>query len=197
MLHIDILVGLYYKAIAGVFLYCCTMRVKLYGTPLEENTGVCEMFITEPQFNLSYITLQVQISNLKPACNSIPTTDTPNDVLNFCTFSKFATEQKVCQTQHGHYNTGKTALEFCLKWTVPWRIQGRNSKGIADQCARKTILSSTLSCSLLASLFLLLLGLKLVTIKRTFRYLPKSSYSQKSHRGSTGNSHGRASIPCL
>lgn len=155
------------------------------------------MFITEPQFNLSYITLQVQISNLKPACNSIPTTDTPDDVLNFCTFSKFTTEQKVCQTQHGHYNTGETALEFCLKWSAPWRIQGRNRKGIADQCACKTILSSTLSCSLLASLFLLLLGLKLVTIKRTFRYLPKSSYSQKSHRGSTGNSHGRASIPCL
>lgn len=93
--------------------------------------------------------------------------------------SKSAPKHKVSQAHQGHdYSRTKPALEPFLKLTVPWRSQGKHSKGSADQCSGKITLGSFSESSLLASFvsLLLLLDLKLLitVIKRA--QISKSNY---------------------
>lgn len=188
MLHTDILVCVCCKSIAGILLYhiieLCMQNCTCKSLHLQQKT-LCFVKCLELSSTLIW---PVQCCRLRSpiwaalwaVLNSCPTVNAPDAALewtDFQMFSKSATEHKACQVHHSHYySRGKTALALCLKLTVPWRIQGRNGKGIADRCGSKTPSGSLPRCSLLASQVLLLLDPKLITIKRRFRYLSKCSY---------------------
>lgn len=146
------------------------------------------MFATKPEFDLTCAIFQAQISDLtnvmdRDLAPSLPLTHLVmhSSELISRLASKSTPKHKVSQVHQGHdYSRTKPALEPFLKLTVPWRSQGKHSKGSADQCSGKITLGSFSESSLLASFvsLLLLLDLKLLitVIKRELRYLTKSNY---------------------
>lgn len=104
----------------------------------------------------------------------------------FLNVLQICTRTQVCQVHQGHdYSRTKPAVELYIKVTVLQKGQGRHSKSSADQCMGKTTLGSLPESSLLASFvsLLLLFDLKLIVIKRMFRYLRAATCPIKAIEG--------------